>query len=377
MAAITLSGLTIGFGDTNVIEGLDLQVEQGRFFTLLGPSGCGKTTLLRAIAGFNRLRAGSIHFDRQDMTRVPTHRRDIGMVFQDYALFPDKTVFDNVAFGLRARRVREPEIRTRVMRYLDRVELATLADRHPALMSGGQRQRVALARALIIQPQVLLMDEPLSNLDAKLRLQMRDVILDLQREAGITTVFVTHDQEEALAMSDAIAVMNRGRIEQLGAPAELYGRPRSAFVADFIGSANVLPVTMGSDENAGGVPDGHAAGAPVRCRLAGHPLEARLRVATPAQDAMLVARPEDITIRSSALGAEPLVPARILRTQYLGFKTTYKAAIQPLGRSSSDDSAHWPVVTIDAYAGGDREPVAPGAAVYLAFSRDCAIVPGP
>ena len=376
MAAITLSGLTIGFGDTNVIEGLDLQVEQGRFFTLLGPSGCGKTTLLRAIAGFNRLRAGSIHFDRQDMTRVPTHRRDIGMVFQDYALFPDKTVFDNVAFGLRARRVREPEIRTRVMRYLDRVELATLADRHPALMSGGQRQRVALARALIIQPQVLLMDEPLSNLDAKLRLQMRDVILDLQREAGITTVFVTHDQEEALAMSDAIAVMNRGRIEQLGTPAELYGRPRSAFVADFIGSANVLPVTVGAVDEAAGAPEPHPPGDSVRCRLAGHPLVARLREAAPARDAMLVARPEDIAIRPSADGTGTLVPARILRMQYLGFKTSYKAAIQPLGRSSAEDGADWPVVTIDAYAGSEHEPVAPGAAVYLAFSRDCAIVPG-
>ena len=377
MAAITLTGLTIGFGDNTVIDGLDLAVEQGRFFTLLGPSGCGKTTLLRAIAGFNRLRAGSIHFDRQDMTQVPTHRRDIGMVFQDYALFPDKTVFDNVAFGLRARSVREPEIRTRVMRSLDRVELAALADRHPASMSGGQRQRVALARALVIQPQVLLMDEPLSNLDAKLRLQMRDVILDLQREAGITTVFVTHDQEEALAMSDAIAVMNRGRIEQLGAPAELYGMPRSAFVADFIGSANVLPVTVCPDDHAGGSTAGQVSGRSVHCRLAGHPLVAQLRLDTPANEAVLVARPEDIAIRSSANGAEPLVPARILRTQYLGFKTSYKAVIQPLGGSSADDSAGWPVVTIDAYAGGGREPVAPGDAVYLAFSRDCAIVPGP
>ena len=263
MAAITLSDLSIRFGDVQVIEGLDLVVEQGRFFTLLGPSGCGKTTLLRAIAGFNDPSSGRILFDDKDMTRTPPHKRDIGMVFQDYALFPDKTVFDNVAFGLRARRMPEGEIRSRVMRYLERVELGALADRHPAQMSGGQRQRVALARALVIQPQVLLMDEPLSNLDAKLRMQMREAFLDLQREAGITTVFVTHDQEEALA----IAVMNRGRIEQLGTPAELYGAPSTAYVADFIGSANVLPVAVGSS----------AGDESVHCRLAGHPLVARLR----------------------------------------------------------------------------------------------------
>ena len=377
MAAITLSNLSIRFGDTRVIEGLDLVVEQGRFFTLLGPSGCGKTTLLRAIAGFNSPSSGRILFDEQDMTRTPTHKRDIGMVFQDYALFPDKTVFDNVAFGLRARKMPESEIRPRVMRYLQRVELEALSDRHPAQMSGGQRQRVALARALVIQPQVLLMDEPLSNLDAKLRLQMRDAILDLQREAGITTVFVTHDQEEALAMSDAIAVMNRGRIEQVGTPEQLYGSPQSAYVADFIGSANVLPVAVGGAAGAGGLqaapcPDGAQA---VHCRLAGHPLLACLSTPLPAADGMLVARPEDIAIRMSAAPDELLVPARIVRSQYLGFKTSYKALITAADARAGDASP-LPAISIDVYGGRLRPPVAAGAEVFLAFSPDCSIVAG-
>jgi iron(III) transport system ATP-binding protein len=369
MAAITLTDLSIRFGDVNVIEGLDLVVEQGRFFTLLGPSGCGKTTLLRAIAGFNRPSSGRILFDDQDITRTPTHKRDIGMVFQDYALFPDKTVFDNVAFGLRARRLPEAEIRPRVMRYLERVELAALSDRHPAQMSGGQRQRVALARALVIQPQVLLMDEPLSNLDAKLRMQMRDAILDLQREAGITTVFVTHDQEEALAMSDAIAVMNRGRIEQLGTPAQLYGSPRTAYVADFIGSANVLPVTLDDGAVAAAPCGGHS----IRCRLAGHRMVARLPAPLGDAAGVLVARPEDIAIRLSATPEESLVPARIVRSQYLGFKTSYKAVITaPEGDAHAGSTL--PPISIDLYRGGQDAPVAPGAQVFLSFSPDCRIV---
>ena len=375
MAAITLSDLTIRFGKLEVISGLDLVVEQGRFFTLLGPSGCGKTTLLRAIAGFNSPSRGRVLFDDQDMTRTPTHKRDIGMVFQDYALFPDKTVFDNVAFGLRARKMPGAQVRTRVMRYLERVELASLADRFPAQMSGGQRQRVALARALVIEPQVLLMDEPLSNLDAKLRMQMRDAILDLQREAGITTVFVTHDQEEALAMSDTIAVMNRGRIEQLGTPAQLYGTPQSAYVADFIGSANVLPVAVGDTSRVPGADGGLA----VRCSLAGHPVMARLPVPLPAAAAgMLVARPEDIEIRLSAGSDEFLVPARIVRRQYLGFKTSFKALIKPAEVGLRPAAApSLPVVSIDTYGGRHDGPVTPGAEVFLAFSSNCSIVAAP
>ncbi|MDZ4355074.1 MAG: ABC transporter ATP-binding protein, partial [Variovorax sp.] len=264
MASITIDNVVKQFANQTVLQNLSLHVPDGAFYTLLGPSGCGKTTLLRCIAGFNEPDGGRILFDKDDVTRVSTHHRDIGMVFQDYALFPDKTAFDNVAYGLRARKVPKAEISRRVNEALDKVSLLALADRYPAQMSGGQRQRVALARALVIRPRVLLMDEPLSNLDAKMRLQMRDVILDLVREAGITTVFVTHDQEEALALSDRIAIMDRGSIAQLGTPEELYGTPVNAYVADFIGSANVIPVPA---ESAGG------AASHVRYQLCGQQLD--------------------------------------------------------------------------------------------------------
>ena len=221
MASISIENLRKEFGGNAVLQNLSLHIPDGAFFTLLGPSGCGKTTLLRCIAGFYESDGGRILFDQDEMTHVPTHHRDIGMVFQDYALFPDKSAFENVAYGLRARKVARAEINTRAKEALESVGLAHLADRYPAQMSGGQRQRVALARALVIRPRVLLMDEPLSNLDAKMRMQMRDIILDLVQEARITTVFVTHDQEEALAMSDKIALMDKGCIAQLGTPEEL------------------------------------------------------------------------------------------------------------------------------------------------------------
>jgi iron(III) transport system ATP-binding protein len=263
MAAITLDNLVKRFGTQTVLQQLSLHIPDGAFYTLLGPSGCGKTTLLRCIAGFYEPDGGRLLFDRDDVTRVPAHRRDIGMVFQDYALFPDKTAFDNVAYGLRARGVARGELRQRVEKALGDVGLLDLARRYPVQLSGGQRQRVALARALVIRPRVLLMDEPLSNLDAKMRLQMRDVILDLVREAGITTVFVTHDQEEALAMSDQVALMDRGAIAQVGSPEDLYATPSSAYVADFIGSANVLPVDVATEERAA------QAGGTLRYRLGG------------------------------------------------------------------------------------------------------------
>ncbi|KAG1250077.1 hypothetical protein G6F68_012996 [Rhizopus microsporus] len=202
-SAVRLEGVVKKYRGHAVLQQVSLKIERGEFLTLLCPSGCGKTTLLRCIAGFYAPDGGRLLFDQDDVTHVSAHRRDIGMVFQDYALFPDKTAFDNVAYGLRARGVTRAETTRRANEALDKVGLLALADRYPAQMSGGQRQRVALARALVIRPRVLLMDEPLSNLDAKMRLQMRDVILDLVREAGITTVFVTHDQEEALAISTA------------------------------------------------------------------------------------------------------------------------------------------------------------------------------
>jgi iron(III) transport system ATP-binding protein len=320
MASITIDSIVKRFDGNTVLQQLSLHIPDGAFYTLLGESGCGKTTLLRCIAGFHVPEGGRVLFDRDDMTRVPPHRRDIGMVFQDYALFPDKSAFDNVAYGLRARKVARAETATRVREALTKVGLGGLADRYPAQMSGGQRQRVALARALVIRPRVLLMDEPLSNLDAKMRLQMRDVILDLVREAGITTVFVTHDQEEALAMSDRIALMDRGRIVQLGSPEELYGAPVNAYVADFIGSANVLPViSQGS---------GPASPEQVRYQLAGHELEGTLAEGATAGAGTLVLRPEALSLMPPAPLLAHALAGQVLRRQYLGFKTAYLVQLQ-------------------------------------------------
>ena len=240
-AAIKLQQVTKVFdGKVVAVDQVTLDIAAGEFFSLLGPSGCGKTTSLRMIAGFEHPDSGRIHVAGQDITDVPVHRRDMGMVFQSYALFPHRTVAENVAFGLRMREVSRPEIARRVAAALAQVALTGLEDRRPGQLSGGQQQRVALARALVIEPRVLLCDEPLGALDRKLRQQMQFELKELQRRLGVTLVFVTHDQEEALAMSDRIAVMNAGRIEQVGSPTEIYERPRTRFVADFIGEINLL-----------------------------------------------------------------------------------------------------------------------------------------
>jgi iron(III) transport system ATP-binding protein len=228
------------YADVAALAGVSLTIRGGEFFTLLGPSGCGKTTLLRCVAGFLRPDGGQILCDGDRLDRLPAHKRDIGMVFQNYAIFPHLTVFENVAYGLRARRADPADIRRRAMETLRLVQMDALADRRPDQLSGGQQQRVALARAMAIRPRLLLMDEPLSNLDAKLRVEMRTEIRRLQRELGITTVYVTHDQEEALAISERLTVMNAGRVEQVGFPWEVYQAPQSAFVAQFIGTSNTL-----------------------------------------------------------------------------------------------------------------------------------------
>ncbi len=235
------------YGDFTALNGVSLDIAEGEFFTLLGPSGCGKTTLLRMIAGFNSIEGGEFYFGDKLINRVPAHKRDIGMVFQNYAIFPHLTVEDNVAYGLKARRVPKSEIDKRVQESLELVQIAHLAKRKPNELSGGQQQRVALARAFVIEPSVLLMDEPLSNLDAKLRVQMRSVIKKLQRRLGITTIYVTHDQEEALAISDRIAVMKDGHIMQVGTPNDIYAKPQNPFVAGFIGVSNFLDCEIGSD----------------------------------------------------------------------------------------------------------------------------------
>ena len=228
------------YGDFTALNGVSLNIKEGEFFTLLGPSGCGKTTLLRMIAGFNSIEAGDFYFGEKRINDVPAHKRDIGMVFQNYAIFPHLTVKENVAYGLKARKTPKKEMDERVAEALKLVQIEHLADRKPNELSGGQQQRVALARAFVIEPSVLLMDEPLSNLDAKLRVQMRTVIKKLQRRLGITTIYVTHDQEEALAISDRIAVMKDGDIMQIGTPGQIYAKPENPFVAGFIGVSNFL-----------------------------------------------------------------------------------------------------------------------------------------
>ena len=240
-AAIRLEQVTKTFdGRVVAVDAVTLDIAAGEFFSLLGPSGCGKTTSLRMIAGFEHPDSGRVHVGGRDITDLPVHRRDMGMVFQSYALFPHRTVAENVAFGLRMREVPKPEIARRIQAALAQVALTGLENRRPSQLSGGQQQRVALARALVVEPPVLLCDEPLGALDRKLRQQMQFELKELQKRLGVTLVFVTHDQEEALAMSDRIAVMNKGRVEQVGSPTEIYERPRTRFVADFIGEINIL-----------------------------------------------------------------------------------------------------------------------------------------
>ena len=240
MAGIVISGVSRTFGTVRAVDGVDLTVGDGEFFTLLGPSGCGKTTLLRMIAGFCELDDGEIRFGTQRIDRLPAHLRDIGMVFQNYAVFPNLTVAGNVAYGLRARKVAASELVGRVEEALALVQLTGYGGRWPHQLSGGQLQRVAIARALVIRPQVLLFDEPLSNLDARLRVSMRSEIRELQKSLGITAIYVTHDQEEAMSVSDRIALMNAGRLEQVGVPVEIYRHPVSRFAAEFMGTTNLL-----------------------------------------------------------------------------------------------------------------------------------------
>src|SRR6185312_5418194 len=237
---VQLRALTKRYDETLAVDSIDATINDGEFFSLLGPSGCGKTTTLRMIAGFVRPTSGEILLDGVDVAQTPPHRRNVHTVFQNYALFPHLNVFDNVAFGLRRQKVAKADVRRRVEESLELVELGGYAGRRPQQLSGGQQQRVALARALVLRPAVLLLDEPLGALDAKIRKQLRLELKTLQEEVGITFVFVTHDQEEALSMSDRVAVMNAGRIEQIGTPAEVYEDPASVFVADFLGVSNLM-----------------------------------------------------------------------------------------------------------------------------------------
>ncbi|MCL4221486.1 MAG: ABC transporter ATP-binding protein [Phycisphaerales bacterium] len=293
-------------GLTRAVDGVSLNIEPGELFFLLGPSGCGKTTLLRMIAGFIDPTEGRLHFDSLDVTHMPANRRDTGMVFQSYALWPHMTVAQNVAFGLDVRKVPGGEKSQRVRAALEAVQMAHLADRKPTQLSGGQQQRVALARALVVRPRVLLLDEPLSNLDAKLRIELRTEIRRICKEASMTTVYVTHDQKEALSMADRVAIMRDGQIKQIGTPEELYRRPTTAFVASFLGETNLLPATVESSS------PGWA-----RLRVPGGYVEAKLPPSAslePNAQVTCSIRPESWSMTSDA-GS---VTAELLRTTYLG-----------------------------------------------------------
>jgi len=244
MARLELNNLKVSYdGKTNILEDYNLKIEDGEFVSILGPSGCGKTTTLRAVAGFLEATDGEILIDNKDYSKIPVNKRNFGIVFQSYALFPNMTVFENVAYGLKLRSVSKEEREQKVLEILENVELLALKDRKPENLSGGQRQRVALARALIISPNLLLLDEPLSNLDAKLRIEMRSQIRRMQQKYKITTILITHDQEECFSISDKVAIMNNGKIEQYDTPESIYSNPSSIFVADFVGFKNLLDVT--------------------------------------------------------------------------------------------------------------------------------------
>jgi putative spermidine/putrescine transport system ATP-binding protein len=294
-AAIRLTALTKVFaGGVRAVDGIDLEIRPGEFFSLLGPSGCGKTTTLRMIAGFETPDAGAIAVGGRDLTDLPPEKRDMGMVFQNYALFPHRTVAENVAFGLRMRGVPRPEIDARVAEALALVALTGFEERRPGQLSGGQQQRVALARAVVIRPAVLLCDEPLGALDKKLRQAMQFELKELQRKLGLTLVYVTHDQEEALTMSDRIAIMRAGRIAQLGAPDEIYDRPASRFVADFIGDTNLIEGVIADGPN-GAVLDANGLRIPLAAR------------AEPGARATIAVRPERIRAVSAGDGYEGAV----------------------------------------------------------------------
>jgi putative spermidine/putrescine transport system ATP-binding protein len=298
---VRMEGLRRHYGPVVALDGVDLTVGAGELVALLGPSGCGKTTTLRLLAGLEDADAGSITVGGKEITHVPANRRDMGMVFQAYSLFPHMTVRQNVAFGLRLRRVSKAERDRRAMETLELVGLTEQADRYAHQISGGQQQRVALARALAIEPQVLLLDEPLSALDAKVRAQLRDQIRRIQLEVGITTLFVTHDQEEALAIADRVGVMREGRIEQLGPPTEIYSRPGSPFVAEFVGLTNRLAGTV--------------SGTTVTVRGRDLPL---VDTSTPPGPATALVRPEAVTLASSSADESGPLTGTVIAVTFLG-----------------------------------------------------------
>ena len=342
-AGISIQNLGLSFGTTEVLKGVDLEIEPGEFFSFLGPSGSGKSTLLRAISGFGPDPTGSIKIGGEEVTGLPAWQRNVGMVFQSYALWPHMTIRKNVAFGLEERKVSIAEIDGRVDDALDLVGLKHLADRNPGQLSGGQQQRIALARTIVVEPRVLLLDEPLSNLDANLRVQMRRDILALQRKLGLTTIFVTHDQEEANTISDRMAVLDKGIIQQIGSPVELYDQPQNRFVASFLGTANIIE---------GVVKDGHFVSEK----------DFKIRVDSDLSgDVHFVVRPQSVAISETKVTENTqshVIKGKIEYSEFLG--ETVRYAINCNGHSILADESHR----------RDNKILADGQDVWIEITKD-------
>jgi putative spermidine/putrescine transport system ATP-binding protein len=350
MALLEIANLSKTFGAHTALHQFDMSIEKGEFITFLGPSGCGKTTVLRMIAGFETPTRGTISMSGRDVTFMRTRQRKVGMVFQSYALFPNMTVADNIGFGLKVQRRPQAEIKSRVEEMLQLIKLPTLGDRYPWQLSGGQQQRVALARALAGKPQVLLLDEPLSALDAKIRVSLREDIRSLQRELGITSIFVTHDQEEALSISDRIVVMNEGRVEQIGTPSEIYNYPRTRFVASFVGTLNLM---------SGQVVD-PASG---RIVVGGQDLwtSHALSSSDAGKQRLLAVRPEAIVLEAPANGRNTLA-ATVEDVNFLGAVVRIRTRV--------DQS----VISLDVFNDPNRRLPERGQAVALGFSHENLLV---
>ena len=341
---IRISQVVKLFGAVTAVDRADLAVRDGELFTLLGPSGCGKTTLLRLLAGFYQPDAGEIRFGDRVVSGLPPYERNIGMVFQNYALWPHMTVADNVGYGLRLRKLGRAEVERRVQGGLAKVNLAGYEARYPGQLSGGQQQRVALARALVLNPDILLLDEPLSNLDAKIRVQVRAEIRRLQQELRITTIYVTHDQEEALSLSDRVAVMKDGRVLQVGAPKELYERPRTRFVADFVGTNNLVPGQVRER---------------TRGQLVVETSLGRLRAiadAAVSNRCVLAIRPENVALGGDAQGDGNVVHGRVAFVSYLGNTVRYDV-----------EAAGGQILKADVRDAWHHEPLAIGREIAVTF----------
>ncbi len=318
MSYVTLSGVSKFYGDVPAVKILDLEIQQGEFFSLLGPSGCGKSTTLRMLAGFVKPTSGDIIINNRDMTHLPPEHRNIGIVFQNYAIFPHLNVFENIAFGLRMRKTANDAIKQKVEAVLEQVGLSGYENRFQRELSGGQQQRVALARVLVIRPEILLLDEPLSALDKKMREEMKYWIKGIQQQTGITTVYVTHDQGEALTMSDRIAVMNEGAILQIGSPSEIYEVPKSRFVGEFIGESNTVTLPLGTEK------DGY-----LGVRIGGVDLMARRAPETPENlgTGTILIRPENMILSDTAGQDATPVKGRIRSETYQGALIRYEIEV--------------------------------------------------